>query len=486
MRKKNFVIIISLAAVLQLNAQDLDIADEQVYFKTNKFYSLYMFAQGLAGAPDASPTIKLAFDKSEHAKDHDLIAAINTIENINTFYSYNLQGYPEYRNYKVQLWQLLKVAAANSTDIHEFELAIAGMLPVNDINSLTESLINLRNLHEKLLWEPNNEALEAYIQDLTKEASKGDFNKAFEKAINFYGTDWNNNVPMIVYTLPLPEVEKNMIEIASPDGNVLTYSVHIKEGRDIAEDLGVVFHELDHILYKNQPVDLQNTLEKYFLNHHSPHKVIGYRVLDEALATALGQGFYYQHMTGKADEGNWYDIPQVNKVAKSIFPLVAEYLNKGRTIDSLFVDSYLEVYEEKFPEDLTDIKSNISNVNILISQGYPDLNKVFTPFFSHFAMRSINNENGVSHENISKWQSTLGTKVAFLQNDNDEYDLLKSELDWLPNIDSSKEQIITKLHEGVHYYILIISDYDSINDGLQIIHDKEKIKIGVEVNEFSH
>lgn len=485
MRRLIFIIIISVAAVLKLNAQDIDIADQQVKFKTNKFYSLYMFAQGLVGSPAASPTIKMAFDLSEHVKNKDLIRAITRIKNINTFYSYTFKGYPEYRNYNVQLWQLLKVAAANSANINEFKLGIAGMLPVNDINSITESLINLQDLHEELLWKPYEEALETYIEELTREASKGDFNKVFEKAINFYGTNWNNNLPMIVNVLPLPEVEKNIIEIASPDGNVLTYSVHIREGRDIAEDLGVVFHELDHILYKNQPVDLQNKLEKYFLNHQSPYKVIGYRVLDESLATALGQGFYYQYITGKADEGNWYDVPQVNKVAKSIFPLVAEYLHKDRTIDSLFIDRYLEVYEDDFPEDLTDIRSNISNINILMSEAYSDQNKVFAPFFSNFAMRSINDEKGVDHDNISRWKRSLGTKVAILQKDGDEYARLKAKLDWLPNIDSSKEQIITKLHKGVHYYILIISDYDSINDGLLIIHDKEKIKMELEISELS-
>ena len=173
-------------------------------------------------------------------------------------------------------------------------------------------------------------------------------------------------------------------------------------------------------------------------------------------------------------------------MAKSIYPLVAEYLDKDQPIDSLFIDRYLELYEENFPEDLTDIQSNISNIDILMSHAYSDRNKVFGPFFSYFAMRSINDEEGVNGNNISSWNNTLGTKIAILQKDSDEYAQLKEKLDWLPTIESSKEQIITKLHEGNHYYILIISDYNSIDDGLQIIHDKEKIKIELEVIELSH
>ena len=486
MRRNIFIVIISLTVGLKLNAQSIDKANQQVNFKTNKFYSLYMFAQGLASSPDASPTIKVAFDQSEYAKNKDLIGSIKSLENINTFYSYTFNGYPEYRDFNVQLWQLLKVVAANSANINEFKLGMAGMLPINDINSMVESLVNLQDLHEEMVWKPNVEALEKYIETLSREASKGGFDKVFEKTINFYGTNWDNNLPMNVYVLPLPTVEKNTIEIASPDGNILTYSVPIKEGRDIAEDLGVIFHELDHILFKNQPAHLQKNLEEYFLNNRSRYKVIGYRVLDEALATALGQGFYYQHITGKTDEGSWYDIPQVNKVAKSIYPLLAEYLDKNQPIDSLFVDRYLELYKDNFPEDLTDIQSNISNVNILMSQAYSDRNKVFGPFFSYFAMRSINDEETINSNNISSWTNTLGTKVAILQKDSDEYAQLKEKLDWLPNINGSKEQIITKLHEGNHYYILIISDYNSIDDGLQIIHDKEKIKIELEVIELSH
>lgn len=475
MKTINALLILTLSFLILSPLKGSNKGEIKIQFETNKFYSHYLFSQALANAMGTSPTMKVIFDESDFAKEETIQKAITKIQQINTFYEYKFEGYPKHRYNGIQLWQLLKIAASTSTNLDDFSSRIIGMLPANDLSDLIESVKVLEPVHEQLVWEPNKEPLDNYLKQLRKEALKGNFQRNFKKAANFYRSTWNHSIPFKVFILPIPDHNGAIYEIATPEGNTLTYSIKIKKNPNLAKDLGVIFHELCHILYKNQTKDIQHEQEKIFLNHSSKFKIIGYQVLDEAVATAIGQGWYYKELIGKLDPDMWYAVEQVNNVGKAIFDLVEEYMDSDKTLDTDFVNRYLQLYEHKFADDLTSIKLNMSNVNLLMSESMSNPNLVFPYFFEYFDMRSIQDITPLNEQNLLDWQHTLGTKMIILDSKSKRYDFLSKRIDWLPKMENPENILITNIVNGEQYYILIISAFEDIKKAFKLLIKKENL-----------
>ena len=64
----------------------------------------------------------------------------------------------------------------------------------------------------------------------------------------------------------------------------------------------MVFHEICHSLYEAQPPAFQHEFERYFTESSSPHARLAYQQVNEALATALGNGWAYARAGGGQDD----------------------------------------------------------------------------------------------------------------------------------------------------------------------------------------
>ena len=67
---------------------------------------------------------------------------------------------------------------------------------------------------------------------------------------------------------------------------------------------GVIFHELCHSLFKAQPMALQKELDSWFLSLRTPHAIFAYRYYNEALATALGNGWFTERADANSIRAN--------------------------------------------------------------------------------------------------------------------------------------------------------------------------------------
>ena len=120
------------------------------------------------------------------------------------------------------------------------------------------------------------------------------------------------------------------------------------------ETIGVVLHEMCHVLYDEQPNEFQHTIEKWFAANKSPYRQYAYNFFDEALATALGNGWGYKNISGQADTAEWYRNEYINGFAKELYPLAADYINGHQQLDKPFVDSAIALFAKKFPNTVSD------------------------------------------------------------------------------------------------------------------------------------
>jgi hypothetical protein len=175
----------------------------------------------------------------------------------------------------------------------------------------------------------------------------------------FYNSSWTNDIPFTVALYPIPG--KKGSSTATPHANSLCVGVFTDETEHV-ERMGVVLHEMCHVLYNEQSSAFQHKIDSVFTNSKSEYSKLAYNFFDEALATALGNGWTYQYINNKPDTGAWYDNKYINGFAHAIYPLVRRYLAGRKTMDADFVQEAIRLFGETFPKATTDYAILLNNL----------------------------------------------------------------------------------------------------------------------------
>jgi hypothetical protein len=115
----------------------------------------------------------------------------------------------------------------------------------------------------------------------------------------------------------------------------------------------VAIHELCHYLYQRAPLADATALYARFLASGRPAAVPAYNLLDEVLASAVGNGLMARRRLPPAAfdsllarPGALYDRDEVDRGAKAVLPWLAPWVEAGRTLhDPAFVPAYLDRIE---------------------------------------------------------------------------------------------------------------------------------------------
>lgn len=101
---------------------------------------------------------------------------------------------------------------------------------------------------------------------------------------------------------------------------------------------GIVMHEFVHFISAGQPAEQKRALTEQFLSRcPMPAGVSPLWLLEEPLAVAWGQAAYASHVQGRPldPNGNWYAIPWVNIVSRTLAPSVIAAYDNSDTINSI-------------------------------------------------------------------------------------------------------------------------------------------------------
>src|SRR5262249_51519638 len=158
---------------------------------------------------------------------------------------------------------------------------------------------------------------------------------------------WDNSVPFNFVFYPLPNSQgyratafANDVESPIPT-NLKDYNLL----------LALMFHEIFHILYDDEVLTLQKDIRQWRDSNSSRSSRYAFTLLNESLATALGNGGYvYGKLNGKVNEGNWYGIKYISDMAKKIYPIVKEYVENQQPIDQAFIDNFIKIFDDNFSE----------------------------------------------------------------------------------------------------------------------------------------
>jgi hypothetical protein len=345
--------------------------------------------------------------KFNQPKYQSLIAEF---DKLNIDVTYEFPEYPHGEQIGGSTASLLKRNLINSQTIDEFKISSLGIIPNDNLFKLCSILIEFTPVYRELIYQPNKEMFEKQLSELKNLIASTNMISYFNVGIKFYNSLWDNSVPFVFVFYPLPNSRgytataySNIAESAIPtsltDYNLL---------------LSLMFHEIFHILYDAEPLTFQKDREQWRASNLSRSSHYAFTLLNESLATALGNGYVYAKLNGKENAGNWYGRKYISMMAKKIYPLVKEYVESGRPIDKEFLDNYVKIYDDNFSSWLLEL-DNIMLGRYVLSDNSEDFKFIDRKFPYRPSLEYL---EGISVSSIEKMAKAPSTKAVVISKDN--------------------------------------------------------------------
>lgn len=421
--KRIYILIAFSLVCLRSPAQEV-----HFHVKFSEPLAVFQFLDDLsANAP--RNVFRTAFDKSAYDVDK-YKRLITEYDQLNLDYGYEYTAYPYAQKIGGSTASLLKRNLVNSSSIDEFKLASLGIIPNADLFKLCDLLTAFEPVYQALVYQPCKEQFGRQLNAIGSLADSGKLSRFFDIGLKFYHSSWDKQTPFIVALYPLAGTLHftatafyNNAEVAVP--------VDLQDDDKL---ISVMIHEIFHILYDEESMDFKKNIEDAFKNNPSRDSRYAYLLLNEALATALGNGYVYGQLKGVEDTGAWYRRVYTNLMAKAIYPLVKTYITGGKSLDKDFIDDYIRIFDRNFAGWLS--KKDFIMADRYVIADNPDSLNLVDQLYPYRSMSAYDPELTVAA--IQKMKRAPITKIAIVSKDNKQaLDLIKKEFvelgNWQPD-----------------------------------------------------
>lgn len=385
--------------------------------KYSEQLAVFVFLQELSeNYPENS--FKTEFQKSKYNTDQ-YKNVISKFDKLAIDYSYRFEEYPYGSKKAVQTQDILKKNLIETEDLVNFKIRSVGIIPNKTLIDLTECISQFTPIYNELIYNPNKEKFERQLEDITKYSNENHIENYFNTGLVFYNVSWDNDIPFEIAFYPLPN-SKGFTAQAFCNNFISAIQTDLKSYKDL---FSVMLHETYHIIYDEQPLEVKTQIDTYFKENNSKSSNYAYQLMNEVLATALGNGYVYGQLDGKLDAHDWYNKKYINLMAKQIYPVVKEYIDEKKPIDKKFIDRYIQAYEDNFPNWINEL-DNIMTYRYVLSENEQDFN-VIDKMFRYRSRTQY--EDQITEISIEKMQQTPLTKVVIISKNNaQKLKLLKS------------------------------------------------------------
>lgn len=446
----------------------------------NQILGSLTFISAASNQPGTAPSYKTVID-SLLGSDPTFQSLAARFSKIEVQSSIHREQFPEKRHPFTSTMDLLWIASANSTSVDDFAIRTIGFLPPNDHTELIDILKNVFPYYTKHIWEPTKTRRMAMEQAILPYTSQIEI--LFNKVDVFLGSGWSKTTPFKIMLYPIPL--KRGGTTAIPKGNNLICS-YLSEREKEAEDIiGIAIHEMNHILYDAQPLELQENIDSWFTTSTNPYAPLAYDFFDEGLATAVGNGWAYEQLNGQLDPKEWYNFEYINGFGKKLYPLVKTYMDTNRTIDQAFIEKAIVLFEEAFPKALTDLDILMNNLNFF-SQNEEEstMDAYFAGVRERFRMRSAYFSSPIDNEkSMVRFRESNRTKLIVVDQDHETIvPILQKQFPSFPkNTSKNTSFLATFYDEPTQSTIILVytqreADYAPLMDALKaekyVTHDK--------------
>lgn len=347
-----------------------------------------------------------------------------------------------------QIRKILIAQSFFSNNLKELSNRTTGLLPIDVHRRLFSALKTIEPLYRNLIWNKSKKQLEKQKAQLTRQVSSLKLNKMFKQTVKFYGSDWPDDIPFFIGLYPVPYIKdfKNTTSSHSM-GNIEEHGVIIGDwDKTDPGSFGVVFHELCHSVYDAQPFEFMKLLDSFFSKSQNPSSRQARFWFNEALATAMGNGWTYTQLEvnktkksqNKKDTSTvnpdsvlgvflsepWYNDEIIDGYAKGIYPLALEYITKNKTLDEAFVKESIEIFSTTFPNAAYSFENLLTSISFIHNKSFL-LNEDAKALRSYFRTSSLNISSPLTAEQTLSTAQLTEPTLFILLNENESDSLLK-------------------------------------------------------------
>lgn len=330
-----------------------------VQVETNKVLCLFSFIETAANKNATSYAFR-DWIAEQTEGDRAFASLVARYDELQLRYTHSREEYPFNRHNYFDSKDLLWVAASYSNDLHDFSERITGYLPHEKHHELIDILRNITPFYDDLVWNKKQD----HIKRIEKQLSgyTNEIGKLYRAISNFYNANWHPSAPFKISLYPIPLAQGHTTAI--PKGNALICGFLTDDEKDYEGRMGVIMHEMCHILYATQSSIFQQEVDGWFEASNSPYAKLAYTYINEGLATALGNGWAYEQIHGVLDTLPWYDDDYIDGYAHALFPMTKKYIEQGKSMDKTFVDDAIDLFGETFPKTNTSTSLLMNAVRI--------------------------------------------------------------------------------------------------------------------------
>jgi len=325
-----------------------------------------------------SPILKSRLQRSIYNRP-SIHQAIKTFELLNLHYGFSYDQFPPDGKLPFSTAESLERNLIFSKTLAEFESLSYGLLAPEDLKTLVNLLDSIKPLYKALVLDTLGELFGKTVDDLQKYLDQHQTNQIVDQVVNFYGSSYA--MPKEVLVAVYPSLVKSSFSAkAFLNAAVCEVPTGFKSNATL---LSVLLHEVFHVMFDAQPLALKLNIDQWFNQSPYASAVYAKQLLNEALATALGNGYAYKCFTGYMDTLDWYHDTYINRMARHLYPLLLTYIERASCIDSNFIANYCEGFEKLSSNWLVDINFLLKYRYVLASQnGSAEFFRTLVPYAS--------------------------------------------------------------------------------------------------------
>ncbi len=254
-----------------------------------------------------------------------------------------LIGFPV-RNNSISFDKKFQMASFLAEDINGYRNNLSLLLTPTDTQIMMQIMNHFWLRHQSWWNQYGFEHSKKFSNEFISLIKDKKLISLMEEVAAFYKASISLETPYYFHFILLPFKSKH-----SNGSQLENHSIiEVLEGEKPEDRADVVLHELFHALYRSTDIVNHTQLIKFFINQKNKHEIPLYNLLNEVMATTLGNGLVLEKIVHPdryklafQKEGSFYNDPAIDKISKALIPTVKEAL---KTKNSLYSDWFLTEY----------------------------------------------------------------------------------------------------------------------------------------------
>ncbi len=337
----------------------------------------------------------------------------------------------------IQLGDKFSIVTYHATHRNDLRQRLETLVAPTDMETIDSLLVHFEPRF--LSWWKNSAqtSLLAFKKDLDKKVNQLEVLKKVQGFANFYEAKYPPNYLIYLNLFYRPASDEKATYATVYENHAV---IEVLSGENVANVLDIVIHEICHFFYSSSSHEKKSQFLEAFANSSDPLAIATHNILNEALATALGNGIAaelwmdskrYKERLGK--ERGFYNDTAIDTAAKLLIPMLKTDLHQGKTL-----------YAADFPEkSISALRTGMPDLIRAPARLLTELVIIYDLKFKEVLHEKIRRKlRGGSYsregfENESSWEmlKTYPKLNSMLLLSPDSLKLLTNRTQWIPRKD---------------------------------------------------